>query len=184
MSRVSAIWAQRELVPKTRRARVLVAAVVLAAATFIATGRRHPSQPATAAPEVQHEAVTASAARPTTTPASASKPATTPASETTRVASTAATQGPRALTITGCLERDDQKFRLTNTEGENAPRSRSWRTGFLTKRNRSVDVVDSSNRFRLPDHVGERVTASGALVDGNMQLRSLRRVAMSCEKEA
>jgi hypothetical protein len=50
--------------------------------------------------------------------------------------------------------------------------------------NRSVDVVDTRNRLKLEDHVGERVSATGTLVDGDMQLRSLRRVASSCAKDA
>ena len=88
------------------------------------------------------------------------------------------------ITITGCLERDDDTFRLNDTEGENVPRSRSWKGGFLTRRNRSVDVVDARNRLRLEDHVGARVSATGTLVDGDMQIRSLRRVSASCADEA
>jgi hypothetical protein len=84
----------------------------------------------------------------------------------------------------GCLEGDEGEFRLTNTAGEDAPRARSWKGGFLRRSNRSVDVVDAVNRLRLADHVGERVSATGTLVDGDMQLRSLRRVASRCDEDA
>jgi hypothetical protein len=108
----------------------------------------------------------------------------TSVSETARVApaeAAAPAQDPDAITITGCLELDDETFRLTETEGEDAPRARSWKGGFLRRSNRSVDVVDGPSRLRLADHVGERVIATGTLVDGDMQIRSLRRVAASCD---
>jgi hypothetical protein len=43
-------------------------------------------------------------------------------------------------------------------------------------------VVDRANRLQLPDHVGERVVVTGMLVDREMQVRSLRRVATSCKE--
>jgi hypothetical protein len=84
------------------------------------------------------------------------------------------------VTITGCLERDDETFRLKDTAGEDAPRSRSWKSGFIKKRNSSVEVIDASNRLRLNNHVGERVSVTGRLEDKELQVRSLRRVASSC----
>ena len=39
-----------------------------------------------------------------------------------------------SVTLTGCLERDDETFRLKNTTGDDAPKARSWRSGFLRKR--------------------------------------------------
>jgi hypothetical protein len=84
------------------------------------------------------------------------------------------------VTITGCLERDDETFRLKDTAGADAPRSRSWKSGFLKKRNSSVEVIDASNRLRLNNHVGERISVTGTLEDKELQVRSLRRVASSC----
>ena len=84
------------------------------------------------------------------------------------------------VTITGCLERNDEGFRLKDTTGADAPKSRSWKSGFLHKSNAAVTVTDSSNRWRLPDHVGQRVSVTGNLVDKEMQVRSLQRVATSC----
>jgi hypothetical protein len=189
---------------KTRRAQALASVMVFALAAIIVIALREASQPNAPTSDAEPQAAsvlqdaagsgaatgspapraaTRASAAPSNTPASA---AVDPRSETTRAGSTApasAEERVDAITITGCLERTDNKFRLKDTEGENAPRSRSWKTGFLTRRNRSVDVVDALNRFKLANHVGERVSATGMLVDGDMQIRSLHRVANSCEKE-
>jgi hypothetical protein len=84
------------------------------------------------------------------------------------------------VTITGCLERDAESFKLKDTAGENAPKARSWRSGFLKKGRSSVEVIDAANRVKLPAHVGQRVSVTGTLVDREMQVRSLQRVAASC----
>lgn len=88
------------------------------------------------------------------------------------------------VTITGCLERNDETFRLKNATGVDAPKSRSWKSGFLKKNSASIEVIDRANRLQLTNHVGERVVVTGVLVDREMQVRSLRRVAASCNKEA
>ena len=100
----------------------------------------------------------------------------TPPSQSDAVASASAT----ATTITGCLERDDEKFRLTDTSGDDAPRSRSWKSGFITKRSASVELIDAKHIFRLPLHVGQRVETTGILTDRAMRLQSLR-VHGSCD---
>ena len=92
--------------------------------------------------------------------------------------SSAAKMAP--VTVTGCLERDDEGFRLKDTTGVNAPKSRSWKTGFLKKGSASIEVVDASHRLKLTDHVGQRISVTGVLVDREMQGRSLQRVAASC----
>jgi hypothetical protein len=101
----------------------------------------------------------------------------------TAMAPTAAAVAPQleASTIVGCLELDDDRFRLTNTEGEGAPRARSWRSGFLRRSNSRVDVIDASNGLGLSTHVGHRVSLTGALVDREMQARSLKMVAETCD---
>ena len=88
------------------------------------------------------------------------------------------------VTITGCLEQDDETFRLKNTTGDQAPKARSWKSGFLKKNPASIEVVDASNKAQLPSHVGQRVVVTGMLVDREMQVRSLRRVATSCNQTA
>ena len=67
------------------------------------------------------------------------------------------------VTITGCLEREDDSFRLKDTSGAGAPKSRSWKSGFLKKGSASVDVVNPPKKLRLSDHVGERVSLTGVM---------------------
>ena len=84
------------------------------------------------------------------------------------------------VTITGCLEQSDDSFRLKDTTGAAAPKSRSWKSGFLKKGSAPIDVVDASHRLNLKTHVGRRVSVTGTLVDHELQVRSLQRVAASC----
>ena len=86
-----------------------------------------------------------------------------------------------SVTITGCLERRDDGFRLTDTDGSDAPKARSWKSGFLKKGSASLEVVDAGNRVKLPSHVGRRVSVTGLLDDRELQVRSLRRVAPGCD---
>lgn len=85
-----------------------------------------------------------------------------------------------AVTITGCLEQDAGTFWLKDTAGVDAPKTRSWRSGFLKKRQPRIELVDAANTLRLGTHVGERVAATGVLEDREMRARSLGRVAASC----
>jgi hypothetical protein len=89
-----------------------------------------------------------------------------------------------AVTITGCLERTDATFRLKETSGADAPKARSWKSGFLKKGSASIEVVDPAHTLKLADNVGRRVSVTGTLVDREMQVRSLRRVAPSCSARA
>jgi hypothetical protein len=85
-----------------------------------------------------------------------------------------------SVTITGCLERSDEAFRLMDTAGARLPKARNWKSGFLKKSTASVEVVAAANRVNLSNHVGERVSVTGTLVDREMRARSLQRVAASC----
>jgi hypothetical protein len=85
-----------------------------------------------------------------------------------------------SITVTGCLERDDAMYRLTETGGSQAPQSRSWKTGFLKKRNTNLDIVDASRKLKLKDHVGHRVAMTGQVQDGEMRAQSMRHLAASC----
>ena len=84
------------------------------------------------------------------------------------------------VTITGCLELEEETFWLKEASGGDAPKSRSWRSGFLKKRPPSIKLVDATNALRLPSHVGQRVAATGTLMNRDLQASSLRRVAASC----
>lgn len=84
------------------------------------------------------------------------------------------------VTVTGCLERDEAAYRLTETGGEHAPKARSWKTGFITKRNSNLDIVDASKKLKLKDHVGHRVAMTGSVNDGEMRAQGMRHLAASC----
>ena len=78
-------------------------------------------------------------------------------------------------TIIGCLERDADAFWLKNVSGADAPKSRSWKSGFLRKKSSNVALVDrggSSNR--LATYVGRRIETTGALTDREMHVKTLR----------
>ena len=108
-------------------------------------------------------------------------PATVMASETVATPAATGTTGASAkpITVTGCLERADGGFRLKETSGADAPKARSWKSGFLKKSSSSLDVVDPSRSLQLGTHVGRRVSVTGTLVDRDLQARSVRRVG-SC----
>lgn len=84
------------------------------------------------------------------------------------------------VTITGCLAFDRQAFWLKDTSGADAPKTRSWKTGFLKKRSPSIELVDAGRNLKLPSQVGRRVAATGVLTNGEMRVRSVQRVAASC----
>jgi hypothetical protein len=90
------------------------------------------------------------------------------------------TQTVASVTITGCLERDDETFWLSDASGSEAPTSRSWRSGFLKKRPARIELVDAGHALRLTSYVGQRISATGTLVDREMRTRSLHRVSASC----
>ena len=97
-----------------------------------------------------------------------------------RSAETTAVAAP-VVTISGCLEQANDDFRLTDTSGSDIPKSRSWKSGFLKKGATPVAIVDASKRLNLSRHVGERVSVTGTLAKREMQIRSLQRVAVSCD---
>ena len=137
------------------------------------------SEPTSAASIVPEEASVAIAPIEQTPVAKAQKPfpiAATPAS----AQSVEAVPGAELATIEGCLVQDADQFQLKNTTGGDAPKGRSWKSGFLHKSSKPVDVLDQTRRLNLARHVGERVTITGILDDRELQGTSLKRVAESC----
>jgi len=137
------------------------------------------SEPTSAASIVPEQATTAVAPIEPRSVAKAPKPftiAATPASAQT----VGAVPGAELATIEGCLVQDADQFRLKNTSGEDAPRGRSWKSGFLHKSAKNIGVLDQTHRLNLARHVGERVTITGILDDRDLQGTSLKRVAESC----
>ena len=85
-----------------------------------------------------------------------------------------------AVTINGCLEASKDQFRLTDTEGVDAPRSRGWRTGFLRKRSTAVALVEPPDPGALHAQVGQRVAATGVLTDRELRVTSVRPIGDRC----
>ena len=91
----------------------------------------------------------------------------------------AASGGGPVVTMTGCIEKRGDGYRLIDTEGDDAPRARSWKFGFFKKGTVPLELV-GGGQAGPSRHVGERVRVTGTLDDRELTLRSLRRVADSC----
>ena len=100
----------------------------------------------------------------------------------TAVESTSNAASPAAtpVTITGCVENDEETFWLKDTSGADAPKSRNWKSGFLRKRPATIALLDANHALKLPNYVGQRVAATGTLVNREMRAQSLQRVGSSC----
>jgi hypothetical protein len=83
-------------------------------------------------------------------------------------------ESPSVVTITGCLERDEGTFRLTDASGVDAPTARSWKSGFIKKRTAQIDLADAVGTLSLRNHVGRRVAATGTLIDRELRAHSMR----------
>lgn len=102
-------------------------------------------------------------------------PAKTEQAETTEAISTAAS------TITGCVESGDGTLWLADTSGADAPKARSWKSGFFKKRSVRVELQDASRTLHLNRYVGQRVSVTGTLADRELRAQSIRRVNGSCD---
>jgi len=105
---------------------------------------------------------------------------TTPNAAAVESTSIVAGQTVTSVTITGCLANDEETFWLKDTSGAEAPKSRNWRSGFLRKRPATIELRDATHALKLPNYVGQRVAATGTLVNREMRAQSLQRVAASC----
>jgi hypothetical protein len=90
---------------------------------------------------------------------------------------------PAPVTITGCLEVsvNANEFRLTDTQGFDAPKSRSWKSGFIKKHSAPVMLVDLADAHAAQAQVGKRVAATGHLASNELRVSSLRVVSPSCD---
>jgi len=177
------------------RGAVLVAALGIVALGVLAASRpAAPVETAAAMEPVAEPAAAAAAPAPKkpvrprkkTAPVSADSAAPAPPQRAVAAASAApaaiADDESAVVTISGCLEQDDDVFRLKDTEGSNAPKTRSWKSGFLRKRSATLDVVDASNRLRLRNLVGQRVSITGLLYDRELLANTVKRIGSSCEE--
>ena len=83
------------------------------------------------------------------------------------------------VTISGCLDFDGKSAWLKNASGVDAPRTRSWRSGFLKKRSSRIALVDGPSSAEAYD--GRPVSVTGVLVDREMRVSSLKPIAGDCE---
>jgi hypothetical protein len=164
---------------RTMSTRTMVIGVLcfLGAAMVIGAATSDVHQEA-AAPHAQGRAAASSA--PATAAATTAAPLAEPAVPTADTMAKAAAPKVAAVTITGCLERDAETYRLKDTTGDNAPKARSWKSGFLKKNTATVEVIDAPKSAKLPSHVGERVSVTGVLNGRELQVRSLQRLSPSC----
>ena len=83
------------------------------------------------------------------------------------------------VTVSGCLDFDGKSAWLKDTSGDDAPRARSWRSGFLRKRSSRIALVDGPSSAKAYD--GRLVSVTGVLVDREMRVSSLKPIAGDCE---
>jgi hypothetical protein len=83
------------------------------------------------------------------------------------------------VTISGCLDFDGKSAWLKDSSGVDAPRTRSWRSGFLKKRSSRIALVDGPTSAEAYD--GRLVSVTGVLVDREMRVSSLTPIAGDCE---
>jgi hypothetical protein len=88
-----------------------------------------------------------------------------------------------AVTITGCLEGtvDGGEFRLTDTDGADAPKSRGWRSGFLKKRPAAVELVNIRDTSAFRRLVGHRVVTTGLLGSRELSVHSIASAGGTCD---
>jgi hypothetical protein len=113
-------------------------------------------------------------------PAAAPPPSAEPEARARTAAEPPSPTGPAPVTITGCVEAARGTFWLKDTSGEDAPKSRSWKSGFLRRSPARIELIDPANRLQPSAYVGQRVAATGVLTDRELRARALRPVAASC----
>jgi hypothetical protein len=84
------------------------------------------------------------------------------------------------VTITGCVERDRQTFWLKNASGPGVQKTRSWKSAFFRKRASAITLIDATDTLGLETYIGQRVSATGTLLDGELRPQSLQPVSDSC----
>ena len=172
----------RKAATKTRVAGIdglslgIAAAVIVAAGVLVAAYR--PAQPVEAAPI--EAAQIASRTDASVEPQHA---ATTEAKHADEPSTASTGSWPAPMTITGCLDRDGDSFRLTDAVGVGVPKSRSWKTGFLKKSSSAVTLAETTRQAWLKDHLGQRISVTGTLVNREMQVGSMRLLSESCSEK-
>lgn len=127
-------------------------------------------------------AIVVDAADPQSTPtmASASTPSAEASYVSTSIAAVAKATTPDS-TYVGCLraEDDGKKFVLTEVGGPDAPRSRNWKTMFVTKKSGKLEVTPVGT-LKLRSHVGQTVQVTGKRSEKAFSARSVKVVGSTC----
>jgi hypothetical protein len=156
-----------------------VSAVIIVLAGGMLVAARQQARPTPVpAKDVRLTMTPASNARALAAPRETAAPSLPVTDMTVTVTPTSGSKGT-PTTVTGCVERTDEGYRLKDTSGTDAPKARSWKSGFLKKGSASVDLVDAAHALK-PSDAGHRVSVTGTLVDREMRVRSVKRVAPSC----
>ena len=117
-------------------------------------------------------------AKPAAAPAKTAAAKAAPAKATVKAVPAAEPIG--SITMTGCLHADGRKYMLTNLEGSQVPTGRNWKTAFVTKKSKDVEVTPSPG-VRLGDHLGRKVSVVGTRDgDTHLQARSIKQLTGSC----
>jgi len=164
------------------KATTIVVICVMAGGILVAARQQQYKPKALPDPVMSAEmaaAATGSKRTAATNAPSAASGASAVSTDTTVTVTGSAPKAP-SVTISGCLEADGDRFRLKDAFGSDAPKSRSWKSGFLKKGPATIDVVDGAHTLKLANQVGRLVSVTGTLVNREMQARSVRRVASSC----
>jgi len=146
--------------------------------TVVAKGPAAPAAAETHAPEATTKLAPPVETRKT--PAAAAAPELNAKPLPVESAAAATVESSLPVTITGCLETDEETFWLKDTSGAETPKSRSWKWGFMKKRASNIELVDPAHTLALASYVGQRVTATGLLTGRGMRAQSLHSVAGSC----
>jgi hypothetical protein len=76
---------------------------------------------------------------------------------------------------------DGNEYKLTNLKGAQAPMGRTWKSGFIKKSKKDVEVVSASTDLKLWDHVNRQVSVVGIKdSDTHLRVSSIKRVSGSC----
>jgi hypothetical protein len=98
-----------------------------------------------------------------------------------KLANKTATKSVPTATLTGCLQAHGSKYVLTDLQGYVGPTSRSWKTGFIKKSQKDIEVVSDSSTVKLKDHVGHQITVTGVQDHPvRVKARSIKQLAASC----
>jgi hypothetical protein len=82
-------------------------------------------------------------------------------------------------TYVGCLREDDGKFVLTEIGGPDAPKSRNWKTMFVTKKAGKLEVTSASS-LRLSRYINQTVQVTGKRNEKMFAARSLKVIGATC----